>query len=104
DPNIVLPLLANDDRLDDFRQLLDLAIDFSGTDAYAPRIEGRIRSPVDDESAMRSHFAVIAVTPHAGEALEVCRPIAGAVGIVPEADGHRGEGGCASELAFFAVH
>ena len=48
-------------------------------------------------------LAVVAVAPDAGKLLEVRGAVLGAVGIVPEADRHRGKRARADELALLAV-
>ena len=65
------PVLADDEALDDFGQLLDLAIDLRRADAHAAGIERRVGAAVDDEAVVRGQLDIVAVAPDAGKALEV---------------------------------
>ena len=103
DAHIIVPVLADADRLDDLRQLLDLVVDLGGADPYAARIERRIGAAVDDHAAMPGPFGEIAMAPDIVEALEIGGVVLLAVRIVPEADRHRGEGAGADELALLAA-
>src|SRR5690606_35174791 len=57
---------------------------------------------MDDHAAMLCPFGEVAMAPDIVEALEIGRAIFRAVGIVPEADGHRRERFGADQLALFA--
>src|SRR5262245_58860156 len=48
DPDIAVPILTDAKRLGDFRQLLDLIVDFRSSDPHAARIERGIGAPMDD--------------------------------------------------------
>jgi hypothetical protein len=63
DAHIVLPVLADADRLDHFGNLLDLRIDFRRADAHAGRIERRIGAAIDDHAAVLRPFGEIAMRP-----------------------------------------
>src|SRR5262249_50573836 len=82
----------------------DLTVDLRRAYAHASRIEHRVRPAVDDEAVVRGQLHVVAVTPDAGKLLEVGGVVARAVGIVPEAYRHRGEGGGTHQLALLAAH
>ena len=53
DAHVALPLLRDRDRLGDFLDLLDLAIDLGGADAHAAGIQHGIGAAVHDQSAAR---------------------------------------------------
>src|SRR5262249_31385128 len=88
DPLIALPLLADDDALQCFGDLLDLAIDFGGADPHAPRVQRGVGPAVKDQCASIGQLDVIAVPPDAGKMLEIGRAVLLAAWIIPEADGH----------------
>ena len=73
-------VLADGDALEHFVDLLDLAIDLGGADAHAARVQHGVRAAVDDEAVVLRQLGIVAVTPHAGKALEVGRAILRAVG------------------------
>src|SRR5262249_48481628 len=101
DAHIVLPILADDQRLQHFWHLLHLAINLCRADAHAAGIEHRVRAAVDDEAAMLRLRGEIAVAPDTREPREIGVVVLAAIGIVPESDGHAGEGTAADELALF---
>src|SRR5262245_17500972 len=103
DAHVVLPLLRNDERLEDLVDLLHLAVDLGRPDAHAARVQDGVGAAVDDEAAVLRELGVVAVTPDAGIALEVRGAILRSVRIVPESDRHRGEGAHADELATLAA-
>ena len=92
------PILADDEALDDLRQLLDLAVDFSGADPHATGIERRVRAPVDHQAVMLGQLDIVAVAPDARKALEIGSLVFRTAGIVPEPDRHRRKRRCADEL------
>ena len=53
DAHVALPLLRDRDRLGDFLDLLDLAIDLGRADAHAAGIQHRIGAAVHDQAAAR---------------------------------------------------
>src|SRR6185503_9453225 len=73
-------------------------------DAHAAGVEDRVGAAVDDEAAVPGLFAPVAVAPDVRVFLEIGRAVLGAVGIVPEADRHRGERPGADQLAFFTLY
>ena len=97
-----MPVLADDDRLHDLLQLLDLPIDLGRADAHAAGIQHRVRAPIDDEAAVLRDLAPVAVAPHAGKALVIRRAVFRAVLVVPEAERHRRKRRRAHELALLA--
>ena len=104
DPLIAVPFLADRERLDHLGDLLDLAIDLGGPDPHPARIEHRVRAAVDDQPVVGGQLDMVAVRPHAGEALEIGRRVAAAVGIVPKAHRHRGKRPGADQLSRLADH
>ena len=56
---------------------------------HAGAVDRRVGAPVDDRRLARRDLDPVPVPPDAGEVLEVGGPVAGAVFVVPEADGHR---------------
>ncbi len=103
DADVVVPVLADDDRFQHLVHLLDLAVDLGRADANAARIQHRVRPAVNDHAIMRGDLGPVAVRPYAREALEIGRVIFLAVGIVPEADRHRRKRLQADELALGAA-
>ena len=102
--HVVLPVLPDRQRLDDLGETLDGRIDLRGADAHSARIQHRIGAAVDDQAVMLGHSGVVAVMPHAGEALEVRGPVLAPVGVVPESDRHARERRGAHQLAALAAH
>ncbi len=102
DPFVPLPLLSNDQALDDFIELLDLAVDLRGADPDAAGVQHRVGAAVDDDPAVRRQLHVVAMAPHARVALEVGCAVLAAVRIVPEPDGHRGKRLRADQLPLLA--
>ena len=92
DAHVVVPVLADGERLEHLGDLLDLAVDLRGADAHAAGVERGVGAAVDDHAAVLGPFGEVAVAPDAGEALEIGGVVFGAVGIVPEADRHRRNG------------
>ena len=103
-PLIALPVLADADAFQHFRQLFDLAIDFRSADAHAAGIEGGVGAPVDDHAIVCGQHRVVAVAPHARLALEICGAIFAAVGIIPERNRHRRKWRGAGEFAGLFAH
>src|SRR5688572_11376859 len=103
DANVALPILTDDERLDDLVQAFHLPIDLGGADAHAAGVEHGIRAAVDDEAAVLGLLAPVAVTPHVREFFEVGGAVLGAVRVVPETDRHAGKGLGADELALLAL-
>ena len=93
----VLP--ADGERLGDFGQRFDGAVDLGGADPHAAGVEHRIGPSPDAKAAARGPLAVVAVAPRAGKALEIRRAVAAPVRIVPEAYRHRRKRQRANELA-----
>ena len=52
DADVALPVLADADRLQHLRDLLDLAVDLGRADPHAARVQDGIRAAVDDDAAM----------------------------------------------------
>ena len=84
DPLVIVPALPDGKTLDDFRQLLNLAINLGGADADTAWLERRVRPAVNHDAVMRGEANPVAVPPDAGKSLEISRVIFRAVGIVPE--------------------
>ena len=63
DAHVVVPILADADRLDDLRHLLDLVVDLRRADAHAAGIERRVGAAMDDDAAMLGPFGEIAMAP-----------------------------------------
>src|SRR5262249_4662113 len=84
------PGLADDDRLDDFVELLALAVDLGGSDAHTAGVENGVGAPVDDHPTVRGDLAPVAVRPDAGKPLEVRRVVFLPARVVPEAERQRG--------------
>src|SRR5574337_2097317 len=89
---VALPVLADREALDDFRELFHLSIDFRGADAHAAGIERGIRAAVDDETVALREFRPVAVTPDSGEIIEIGGVVFPAVRVVPEMHRHAREG------------
>src|SRR5258705_13723269 len=70
-PDVVVPILADDDRFLDLRKLLHLPVDLRRADPHTAGIERRVGAAVDDEAAMRGPFGKIAVMPDPLEAREI---------------------------------
>src|SRR5260221_8179028 len=102
DAHVIVPILADDDTLDDFRQFLDLTIDLGGTNAHTAGIEYGVRATKDDDAVMLGQFDVIAVMPDIRIALEIGGLVALVVRVIPEADRHAGERPDADQFAFLA--
>jgi hypothetical protein len=99
-PRIVAELLADDHRVLHLRHRLHRRVDLRRADADAARVEGRIRPAEDDQPAgVAPDHEVVPVVPHARVGLEVGRPVAAAVVVAPEPEGHGGEGLSADQLA-----
>jgi hypothetical protein len=92
DAHVAVEILADAQRLDDLRHLLDLVVDLGGADAHAAGIERRVRAAMDDHAAMRRPFGEVAMAPDIVETLEIGGAIFDAVRIVPEATGIEGNG------------
>lgn len=56
DAYVIVPILADTQGFGDLMQLLDLTVDFGRADPHAARIQGRIRSSMDDNSAVLANI------------------------------------------------
>ena len=83
-PHITAPVLANCQAVNDLGNAFHLTIDFGGSDAYTSRIEGGIRTAVDDDPAVLGYFYIITMQPYSRIDIKVSFSILAAVGIVPE--------------------
>src|SRR5690606_5083682 len=68
DALVALPALAHGDGFQHFLELLHLAIDLRGADAYAAGVEGGIRTAVDDHAVVLGEFREITMAPGVLEA------------------------------------
>src|SRR5437899_1019741 len=93
------PVLTDHEALDNLGQLLHLPIDFGGADAHAAGIQGGVGAAVDHEAIVLGQLDIVAMAPDVRKALEVGGMVFGAVGVVPESDGHRGKWRRADKLA-----
>src|SRR4051812_42475619 len=103
DAHVALPVLADDERLDHLLELLDLAVDLRRADPDAARVEHGVRPAVDDDAVVLGDLGPVAVAPDVRVLLEIRSAVPRAVGIVPEADRHRGERPRADQLALFSL-
>src|SRR3954454_1541366 len=71
DPLVVLPLLADRERLEHLRYGLDLPVNLGGADAHAAGIQDGIGTAVDDHAVVNRELDVVTVMPHPRIALEV---------------------------------
>jgi len=53
DPDVVIPVLANRDALDNLVKFLDLPIDLGCANAYTARVQDSVRTPMNDQAATR---------------------------------------------------
>ena len=70
-------------------QLLDDPIELARPEADSAAVQRGVRAPGDDAAAVVEELHPVALAPDAREVLEVGRPIARSVGVVPEPDRHR---------------
>src|SRR5436190_13819397 len=94
-----LDVLSDHDTLENLRKLIDLSVDLGRPDANAAGIQRCVAPTVDDHSAMRSELGPVTVAPRVRIRLEVRGAILGAVGIVPERNGHARKRCSAHELS-----
>src|SRR6476661_2996971 len=104
DAHVLVPLLRDGEALHHLVEFLDLAIDFGRADAHTARIQHGVRAAVDDQSIVFRQLDVIAVAPHASEALEIGGTVFRSVRIVPEAERHGRKRGSAHELPLLPAH
>ena len=71
------------------RDALHRAVDLAGPHPNALAVDGRVGAAVDHRRAARGDLDPVAVTPDARVLLEVARPVARAVVVPPEEQGHR---------------
>ena len=83
---------ADDERFPDLGKALDGLVDVGRAHADALPVEGGVGAAVDDDRAAVGEGDPVAVAPDAGVHVEVAVVVAAAVGVVPEADGHRRHG------------
>ena len=69
DALVVVPVLADDEALDDLVELLDLAIDLGGADAHAAGVQHGIRAAVDDDAVVLGDLDPVAVAPDARDSV-----------------------------------
>ena len=94
----------DDEGVEHLVDLLDDRVDLARAQADAAAVEGRVGPPGDDRGPPFGEQDPIPEAPHAREMLEVRLPVARPVGVVPEADGHRGHGLLDDELPELADH
>src|SRR5690606_3541956 len=99
DPRVAIEALVDRDAFRDVVDLLDDTVDLGRADPHAAGVQHRVRASVDDHAAAGRELRVVAMTPDAGEALEVRGAELALILIVPETERHRGEGRRAYELA-----
>lgn len=102
--HVTLPVLPDGQRLDHFRHLLDLRIDFRRADPHPARVQRGIGAAVNDHAAMRGDLREVAMAPDAGKAREIGVVILRSVRVVPEHHRHGGEWPHADELALLRPH
>src|SRR3712207_8017334 len=83
-------LHAEDDAVADLRDRLDRGVDVRRPHADAAAVQGGVRAAGDDAGAALGDLHPVAVPPDAGPRLEVGLAVPGPVGVVPEAQRHRG--------------
>ncbi len=103
-PLVLLPLLADDDALFYFLQLLDVAVNLAGADAHAPRVEGGVGAAVEQDATGRGQLDPVAVAPDVVEPLEIGGVVLVAAVVSPETDGLGRERLGADQLALFTLY
>ena len=71
------------------RDPLDGAVDLAGPHPDALAVDGGVGAAIDDGGAARGDLDPVAVAPDPGVTLEVARPVARAVVVAPQEEGHR---------------
>src|SRR6476620_1921081 len=75
DPHVPLPILPNYKAFNDFRNRLDLAIDLRRPDPDPSWIERGVAPTQNDQPVVGGQSSPVAMTPYAGEILEVGLPV-----------------------------
>ena len=95
-------LEVHDEAVVDLAELLDDAVEVGRADAHAAAVERGVGAAGDHEAAALGEAHPVTHPPDAGVHVEVGGAVAAAVGVAPEADGHRGHRLADDELAELA--
>src|SRR5436190_19631327 len=79
----------HDEAVDDLVEGLDDRVEVAGPQPDATAVEGGVGATGDRARAVVGERDPVAMPPDPGEVLEVGGAVAAAIGVVPEADGHR---------------
>ena len=102
--HVVVPVLTDDNALDDLVELLDVAIYLSGADAHATGVQRGVGATVNDDAVVFGERDIIAVMPDVVEARKVGVVVLLPSRVGPEVDRLAGESLGADQLALFAAH
>ena len=92
-PHVIVPCLADDKRLDDVIESLDLPVNLGCANPHSAGVQRCVRAPMNNDAAALGQRCPVTMPPDTGKMLEIGGPVFGIARIVPEFDRHRWEGG-----------
>ena len=104
DPLVAFVVLADDQAVGHFPQLIHHVVNFRGSDPHSGRLQHAVRAAVEgDAPGIFVHDDVVAVPPDVGVNLKVGAFIFFPVRIIPEIEGHGGSRRLANQLSLLVV-
>src|SRR5659263_662928 len=104
DPDIVIPGLIHHQGVENLREGFHLAVDFRRADSHPARVQGCVGPSVNDHSAGVVDLDIVSMPPNIRIHVKIGAFIFSPVRILPERNGHRGEGCGANQLPLPVDH